>query len=65
VIFYEQRSRESLKRAIIESKNKNLDELSRNIFEKALKYNWEDIATKTKGLYKKITNPVYSLITWS
>jgi len=53
-IYYTPGDVDDLKRAIIESKNKNLGKMSKMIFKKALKYNWKNIATKTYQLYQKV-----------
>jgi len=52
-IYYTPGNVNDLKRAIIESKTE-IDRSSKIIFKKALKYNWESIATKTYKLYQKI-----------
>ena len=52
-IYYTPGNVNDLKKAIIESKTE-IDRSSKIIFKKALKYNWESIATKTYKLYQKI-----------
>lgn len=52
-IYYNHGDLKDLKRAIIWSKNRNSDKLSKRIFKKVLEYNWKNIVMKTYQLYQR------------
>lgn len=53
-IYYKVENNESLKNAIINSKNLDLKKISRRVLKKTREYNWEKIVRKTVKVYKSI-----------